>query len=508
MSVPPLLDECLSIRDGHLYIEELDTVELIKEYGSPLFVVSEDQLRRNVRSFQQSFQEGWTAGPVKVMPAAKASWSYAIQRILADEGCGCDIYSPGELDVALRAGFDPTYISVNGVPKTEGHIRRTIEVGARLTIDSLEEVDVIDRVSRELNKTAYVRIRLRPVLEGFTDSSDFVAEGKIPTDIVALAYKGGLCFDEVMTYIPRLKTMEHVEVVGFHQHHGRHSRTTAYWRAQMKAYAREMGLICTALGGFKPKEIDVGGGFAIYRDPFNAATDYNAPKDLGRLNFISKVLSVFAPKFRYPVLKRFIADVWGEPNQIMAPTIADYAQAVTSTLLAELPKHGVDPQGVMLQLEPGRSMHGNTGIHLATIQAVKASKEPIPWKHAVSDTTEFWFTGGRYEHHLHDYVVANKADVPRSEKADICGRSCYGDRIMPAIHVPELEVGDVFAFLDTGAYQEVSASNFNAMPRPATLLVQDQHAHVIRRAETLEDVFDRDVLPEHLQHRENEVNAR
>jgi diaminopimelate decarboxylase len=83
-------------------------------------------------------------------------------------------------------------------------------------------------------------------------------------------------------------------------------------------------------------------------------------------------------------------------------------------------------------------------------------------------------------------------------KADVVGRSCYGDRLLGAVQLPEVEVGDVFAFLDTGAYQEVSASNFNAMPRPAAVLVTGDRAAVIRRAETLDDVFRRDELPEHL----------
>ena len=109
------IDECLSNRDGVLFIEGVSSAELVERFGSPLFVFSEDQIRRNVRRFRHAFERGWTAGPVKVMPAATANWLFAAQRILADEGCGADIYSPGELDVVLRAGIDPAFISVNGV---------------------------------------------------------------------------------------------------------------------------------------------------------------------------------------------------------------------------------------------------------------------------------------------------------------------------------------------------------------------------------------------------------
>ena len=153
----------------------------------------------------------------------------------------------------------------------------------------------------------------------------------------------------------------------------------------------------------------------------------------------------------------------------------------------------------MLQLEPGRAIHGNAGVHLTTVQATKRMTSPITWNIVTVDTSEFWMTGGRFEHHLHEHCVANRLNAAPAIKADVVGRSCYGDRLLGAVRLPEIEIGDVFAFLDTGAYQEVSASNFNAMPRPAAVLVTGERAAVVRRAENLEDVFRRDELPEHLE---------
>jgi diaminopimelate decarboxylase len=190
------------------------------------------------------------------------------------------------------------------------------------------------------------------------------------------------------------------------------------------------------------------------------------------------------------------------PNQKQAPSIEAYAEACTRTLRCELPKNGIDLQGLMLQVEPGRAMFGDAGIHLTTVKNIKHINEPIRWIHIIVDTTEFWFTGGRYEHHLHDYVFANKTDAPMVAKADIIGRSCYGDRLMPTVPIPDVEIGDVLALLDTGAYQEVSMSNFNAVPRPPTVLVRDDKAWVIRRRESEEDVLARDVIPEHLRRNE------
>lgn len=144
-------------------------------------------------------------------------------------------------------------------------------------------------------------------------------------------------------------------------------------------------------------------------------------------------------------------------------------------------------------------MHGNTGIHLTRVMAIQRISAPVRWNQVIVDSTEFWFTGGRYEHHLHDYVFANKADAVFDDKADINGRSCYGDRLMPTVPIPSgVAVGDIFAMLDTAAYQEVSMSQFNAMPRPGTLLVNGSDVSVIRRAEKQEIVFQRDRMPEHL----------
>ena len=110
-----------------------------------------------------------------------------------------------------------------------------------------------------------------------------------------------------------------------------------------------------------------------------------------------------------------------------------------------------------------------------------------------------WFTGGRFENHLHEFVLANDTDRKLCDTADIVGCSCYGDRLLPRVPIPQMRCGDLVALLDTGAYQEVSMSNFNALPRPATVLVTGDQAEVIRLRETESDVFRRDRVPQHLQ---------
>ena len=105
------------------------------------------------------------------------------------------------------------------------------------------------------------------------------------------------------------------------------------------------------------------------------------------------------------------------------------------------------------------------------------------------------------------HISLDLPGAPVVEKADIIGRSCYGDRLYPLVPIPQVEVGDLLAMLDTGAYQEVSMSNFNAMPRPATVLVTGDRAEIIRQRETEEDVFRRDRVPPHLRVRQTEGRA-
>jgi len=127
---------------------------------------------------------------------------------------------------------------------------------------------------------------------------------------------------------------------------------------------------------------------------------------------------------------------------------------------------------------------------------VKRQTQPIPYTWVLLDTSYFFLAGGVLEKNRHPFVVANKADAPNNMKADIVGHSCYADQIILGAHMPEVERGDVVAILETGAYQESSASNFNSMPRPATVLVDGSGAEIIKRTETLEDIYGRDIVPE------------
>src|SRR5262249_212537 len=133
------IDECLSIRDGHLWMDGCDLVDVAHRYGTPVYVMSEQQLLRNLAAIGGPFGEAWPHGEVRVLPSLKANLSIAIRRLLSDAGAGCDTFGPGELHAALTAGVPPRLISVNGTAKDAALIERAVAAGARITLDSEHE---------------------------------------------------------------------------------------------------------------------------------------------------------------------------------------------------------------------------------------------------------------------------------------------------------------------------------------------------------------------------------
>ncbi len=489
------IDSCLSTREGHLFIEECDTVDLANEFGTPLFIISENQLRQNVKEFRQAFEKHWPGGKVDVLPAIKANWILATRKVLSEEGAGADVYSYGELFAALEAGVRPDLISVNGGGKQEDLIKQCIEHQVRITVEDLDEPAMINRIAGEMGQKAKIRFRVKPDYPSLHKPTDFAQE-KVSIDIGIQVYKSGI----PAQYLPELGRevlqMPNVELVGLHFHGGRHHPGIWYWRELMKGYAALIAKLSKAWDNWQPEEIDIGGGFAISRDPHNKLGLRHDVIETWLTWPLVTLLRLFPAGLRYSIMGKILPSFTKKPNKKMAPSTEEYGEAAAGTLYRELHRLGINTQGVKLQIEPGRCLYGNTGIHLAKVKKYKQQTKPMPWNWVLTDTTYFFLAGGMYEFQFNHYMFANRTDDPLTQTADIVGHSCYGDRILPIVKVPDVKAGDLVAMLDMGAYQEVSASNFNALPRPATVLVNGSNAEVIRRAETLEDVFSRDIIPE------------
>jgi diaminopimelate decarboxylase len=176
-----------------------------------------------------------------------------------------------------------------------------------------------------------------------------------------------------------------------------------------------------------------------------------------------------------------------------------YATAIASALSDRLRAGGVDPSGVTLEVEPGRGLFADVGVHLATVRNVKRERDPKPWTWVETDTSEMFLLDSLVEHDRWHVVAVDRVAGSPELAVDVVGRSCGFDLIVPDAQLPSVDDGDILAFLDTGAYQDASATNFNAMPRPGTVLVRGSDVELIKRPETVDEVFARDRVPERLQ---------
>jgi diaminopimelate decarboxylase len=438
--------------------------EIVARLGSPVYVVSERTLRARAREAQAGLAAAWPEGDVFLLPSVKANPVVALQRVLAEEGCGCDLFGGAELEVAVRAGIDPQRISVNGTAKDAATIERAVALGARITIDDVHESELARAAARALGRQARVSIRLRPELEtdAISDGNAALAQGGRPVLIrdAYARYKPGVPFDDLDAAAQALQASE-LDVIGAMMHFPRHTTDLDVIGHVASRFTAAIAELSERWPGWRPRCIDVGGGFSPAGDPFGRALPASADRP-------------------------------------PAPSIGDYAATIAAALRAGLGAHGIDSAGIQLEMEPGRWMFGPCGIHVTSVRNVKRQSRPIAHTWVETDTTQHFLPGITGERSRFPVTVADMPDgTLASLTADIVGRSCQADVLASSERLPLVAADDLLVFCGTGAYQEVGAGNFNAMPRPGTVLVSDGEARLVRRAETIDDVLGRDLEPAH-----------
>ena len=456
------LDGTLSVRGGHLWVDEVDTAEVAARFGTPLYLLSERRLRANVARYRSAFGDAWPHGEVRILPSLKANPSTAVARILASEGVGCDVFGTSEFRLAMVGGFEPGLVSLNGSIKDQALIDAAVEAGVRITLDSPAELDRVLDAATRTGRRAAVRLRARPDYAGLDLPTDFVEEA-LPMSEAARRYKAGIPTSDLLAAGRRALDEPAIDLRGLMVHLPRHRTEVAVWATAAERFADLVATASEAWDGWRPAELDVGGGLPSPRDPTGGLVERRA----------------------------------AEAREPVADT-ATYARSIGDALAARLRGRGLDPDGIALEVEPGRALFADAGIHLATVRHVKRETEPMPWTWVETDTSEVFVLDVLIEHNRWQVVAAERMDDAAVDPVDVVGRSCGFDLIVPDADMPAIREGDLVAFLDTGAYQDASATNFNAMPRPATVLVDGDGVELIKRAETIEDVFARDIVPERL----------
>ncbi len=228
---------------GHLEIGGCDTLDLAREFGTPAYIVAEDDLRARARTFLDELSA--RHGNFDVLFASKAFPCTAVYRLLADEGLACDVASGGELALALRAGFEPGRIYFHGNAKSIAELTAALEAGVgQVVLDSLDDLERLERVAAALGRRQQVLVRVTPDVAG--DTHDAISTGQANS-------KFGFSLSEARVAIDRLGALAHLELVGLHFHIGSQLLDLEPFRAAVRAIA--------ALGDYSV--YNLGGGLGV-----------------------------------------------------------------------------------------------------------------------------------------------------------------------------------------------------------------------------------------------------
>jgi diaminopimelate decarboxylase len=228
---------------GRLEIGGCDTVELAREFGTPAYVVAEDDLRWRARAFLDALAA--RHADYDVLFASKAFPCTAVYRLLAEEGLACDVASGGELFLALRGGFDPARIYFHGNAKSVAELRDAVDAGVgHIVIDSFHELERLERVVAEAGRRQEVLIRITPGVAG--DTHHAISTGQADS-------KFGFAPAAAREAIARIADAPHLELVGLHFHIGSQLLALEPFRAAVRMLA--------ALGDFPV--YNVGGGLGV-----------------------------------------------------------------------------------------------------------------------------------------------------------------------------------------------------------------------------------------------------
>lgn len=414
-------------------VEGISIEELVRCYGSPLFVLSEQRLRENRRRLHSAFEARYK--PVVHGWSYKTNYTSAVCAILHQEGSWAEVVSQFEYDKARLLGVPGDRIIYNGPAKPRKAVERAVAEGARLHIDHLDEITLVEAVARAQGKVVPVAIRLN-LNTGYTE----------PWSRFGFNLESGQAVEASV----RIRLSPHLQFEGLHCHIGT-------FILDPRAYARQVTMMCDfmklveAVGETRIETIDIGGGFPSQ----NALHGFYLP-----------------------------------PEQVV-PELDLYAEAICSALEEGLAgREGPRPT---LIYESGRAVIDDAVSLISTAVGVK--QLPDGRRAAVLDAginlmmTSLWY------HHPVRLAVPREG---ATEETVLYGPMCMNIDVMRhSVMLPPLALGDRLIFNPVGAYNNTQWLQFIEY-RPAIAMVGANGHTLIREVETLEDMCRHDRLPTHL----------
>lgn len=423
--------------NGHLLFAGQDTVELAKEYGTPLYLMDEDRIRENCRTYTAAFRKhfGERARPLY---ASKALSCKRIYEIMREENMGIDVVSSGEIYTALQAGYDLSRAYFHSNNKTDEDIRYGMDQGIGCFVaDNVEEIKVIEAEAAARNIRQSVLLRLTPGIDPHTYEA--IATGKVDSKFGSAIETGQA--EEITAFTLK---QPHVDLAGFHCHVG--SQVFAedvFERAAviMLEFTAEM----KAKYGYMARQLDLGGGYGV----------------------------------RY---------VDSDPFLDVDTKVGEVAAAIRETcarLSIEMPE---------IHMEPGRSIVADAGLTLytaGTVKRIPGYKNYVSVDGGMPDHPRFALYGS-----LYTCLLANKMNEAADFECSVVGRCCEsGDIIQEHVKLPRsVGRGDIVAVCTTGAYHYSMSSNYNRLPRPPIVMLRGgKESYVAVRRESLADLCRNDL---------------
>lgn len=421
-------------KQGHLVIGGCDVVDLAEEFGTPLYLFDESTLRHKCRDFEEEFCKYYP--DTLVIYASKAFLNRALALIFKEEGLGLDVVSGGELSIAHSVDFPLDKVYFHGNSKTPEELNLALDWGVgRIVVDNLYELELLNRLVRKRGINQDILLRLNPGVDPHTHR--YTTTGTIESK-----FGFPLATGQAEEAVNQASSASNLNLLGLHFHLGSPI-------SEIQPYELAMELVLGFVRGmsrkfgFELREFDIGGGFAV---PYTADS--------------------------------------------RVPTIGEYARAATGKFDGLVSELGLSrPQ---LIVEPGRAIVAQAGVALYKIGAMKeipGIKRYVCVDGGISDNIRPALYGAKYE-----AVVANKALKPAEEVVTIAGKLCEsGDILVRDASLAAVRPGDVIAVPVCGAYSIPMASNYNALPRPAIVMVKEGRARLIRRRETYQDLMSLDL---------------
>jgi diaminopimelate decarboxylase len=421
---------CLEMdpREGLLFAG-VPVNKLAKEYGTPLYVYSEDAIRDSMREYTSALSD--ICPDSAIVYASKAYLTMRMANLADQEGLWIDVASGGELYIAQRAGFPLDRIVFHGNNKSLDEISMAVSSGVgRIAVDNTAELERIQAIAAQQGVVQPVFLRLTPGIDPHTHR--YLSTGEIHSKFGIPMHRG-----EHMEAVRQALHLPNVKLTGIHCHIGSQIFDDSPFELAAEAMVKFMSEVRDALGYTIP-ELDLGGGLGV--------TYSGAPQSFS-----------------------------------VRAHLRNTARAVHEKAC------GRNLPPPRLFFEPGRSIVAASAVTLYTVGTIKKLPDGVlvaAVDGGMSDNPRPVLYGTEY-----DAVLARSSQDPTLFDYRIVGKHCEeGDTIIDSAKLPMLTSGDIIAVPVSGAYQYSMRSNYNALPNPAVVHIADKRPFTVVRRQTYADL--------------------